>query len=90
MIDVRNHQLMAVAEIVEQEPSFDDLPWYGYDPSAPRPMDDGLSTVNVEDVEIDIPGNVIHDLRATINPIQLPNSYGIDLFTDGLNFFQSY
>ena len=25
MIDVRNHQLMAVAEIVEQEPSFDDL-----------------------------------------------------------------
>ena len=53
MIDVRNHQLMAVAEIVEQEPSFDDLCWYGYDPSAPRPMDDGLSTVNVEDVEID-------------------------------------
>ena len=86
MIDVRNHQLMAVAEIVEQEPSFDDLSWYGYDPSAPRPMDDGLSTVNVEDVEIDIPGNVIHDLRATINPIQLPNSYGIDLFTDGLTF----
>ena len=88
MIDVRNHQLMAVAEIVEQEPSFDDLSWYGYDPLAPRPMDDGLSTVNVEDVEIDLPGNVIHDLRATINPIQLPNSYGIDLFTDGLNFFQ--
>ena len=24
-----------VAEIVEQEPSFDDLSWYGYDPSAP-------------------------------------------------------
>ena len=47
MIDVRNHQLMAVAEIVEQEPSFDDLSWYGYDPSAPPPMDDGLSTVNV-------------------------------------------
>ena len=44
---------MAVAEIVEEEPSFDDLSWYGYDPSAPRPMDDGLSTVNVEDVEID-------------------------------------
>ena len=90
MIDVRNHQLMGVAEIVEQEPSFDDLCWYGYDPSAPRPMDDGLSTVKVWDVEIEIPGNVINDLRATINPIQLPNSYGIDLFTDCLNFFQSY
>ena len=42
--------------------------------------------INVEDVESEIPGNVIHDLRATINPIQLPNSYGIDLFTDGLTF----
>ena len=52
-------------------------------------MDDGLSTVNVEDVEIEIPGNVIHDLRATINPIQA-NSYGIDLFTDCLKFLQSY
>ena len=90
MIDVRNHQLMAVAEIVEQEPSFDDLSWYGYDPSAPPPMDDGLSTVNVEDVEIEIPGNVIHDLRATINSIQLANSYGIDLFTDCLKVLQSY
>ena len=39
--------VMMVAEIVEQEPSFDDLSWYGYDPSAPPPMDDGLSTVNV-------------------------------------------
>ena len=27
--------------------------------------------INVEDVESGIPGNVIHDLRATINPIQL-------------------
>ena len=53
-------------------------------------MDDGLSTVNVEDVEIEIPGNVIHDLRATINPIQLANSYGIDLFTDCLKVLQSY
>ena len=41
MINVRNHQLMAVAEIVEEEPSFYDLSWYGYDPSAPPPMDDG-------------------------------------------------
>ena len=32
-----------VAEIVEQEPSFDDLSWYGYDPSAP-PF--STSTVN--------------------------------------------
>ena len=42
--------------------------------------------INVEDVESEIPGNVIHDLRASINPIQQSNSYGIDLFTDCLKF----
>ena len=35
--------VMVVAEIVEREPSFDDLSWYGYDPSAP-PF--STSTVN--------------------------------------------
>ena len=57
MVDLRNHQLMAVADIAEQEPSFDDFTWYGYDPSAPSPMDDGLSTVEIEDVDIELPGN---------------------------------
>lgn len=89
MMDLRNHQLMAVADIAEQEPSFDDLTWYGYDPSTPTPMDDGLSTVEIENVDIEHPGNVIHDLTAAVNPLQLLNSYGIDLFIDCLNL-QSY
>ena len=58
MMDLRNHQLMAAADIAEQEPSFDDLTWFGYDPSAPTPMDDGLSTVEIEDVDIELPGNL--------------------------------
>ena len=90
MMDLRNHQLMAVADVAEQEPSFDDLTWYGYDPSAPTPMDDGLSTVEIEDVDIELPGNVIRDLTAAVNPLQLSKSYGIDLFIDCLNFLQSY
>ena len=73
---------MAVADVAEQEPSFDDLTWFGYDPSAPTPMDDGLSTVEIEDVDIELP--------AAVNPLQLSNSYGIDLFIDCLNFLQSY
>ena len=68
---------MAVADIAKQEPIFDDLTWYGYDPSAPTPMDDGLSTVEIEDVDIELPGNVIHHLTAAVNPLQLSNSYGI-------------
>ena len=79
---------MAVADIAEQEPSFDDLTWYGYDPSAPTPMGDGLSTVEIEDVGMELSGNVIHDLTATVTPLQLSNSYGIDLFNDCLNFLQ--
>ena len=90
MLDLRNHQLIAVADIAEQEPSFVDLTWYGYDPSAPTPMDDGLSTVEIEVVDIERPGNVTHDLTAAVNPLQLSNSYGIDLFIDCLNFLQSY
>ena len=89
MMDLRTHQLMAVADIAEQEPSFDDLTWYRYGPSAPTPMDDGLSTVKIEDVDIELPGNVIDDLSAAVNPLQLSNSYGIDLFIDCLNL-QSY
>ena len=90
MMDLRNHQLMAVADIAEQELSFDDLTWYGYYPSAPTPMDDGLSTVEIEDVDIELPGNVTDDLTAAVNPLQLSKSYGIDLFIDCLNFLQSY
>ena len=73
---------MAVADIAEEEPSFDDLTWYGYDLSAPTPMDDGCFTVEIEDVDIELPGNVIHDLTAAVNPVQLSNSCGIDLFID--------
>jgi len=71
MMDLRNHQLIAVADIAEQDVSFGDLTWYGYDPSAPTPIDDGLSTVEIEDVEIELPGNVIHDLTAAVNPLHL-------------------
>ena len=49
---------MAAADIAEQEPSFDDLTWFGYDPSGPTPMNDGLSTVEIEDVDIELPGNL--------------------------------
>ncbi|KAJ7373312.1 hypothetical protein OS493_012903 [Desmophyllum pertusum] len=90
MIDFRNHQLMAVADMMEQEPSFDDLTWYGYDPSAPTPMDDGLALVDVQDVDIELPANVLHDLTAAVNPVQLSNRYGIDLFIDCLNYLQSH
>lgn len=88
-MDLRNHQFIAVADIAEQDVSFGDLIWYGYDPSASTPMDDGLSTVEIEDVDTELPGNVIHDLTTAVNPLYLSNSCEIDLFIDCLNFLQS-
>ena len=52
-------------------------------------MDDGSSTIEVEDVNIELPENVTQDLTVAVNPLQLSNRYGIDLFIDCLNILQS-
>lgn len=52
-------------------------------------MDDGSSTIEVEDVNIELPGNVTQDLTVAVNPLQLSNRYGIDLCIDCLNVLQS-
>lgn len=49
----------------------------------------GSSTIEVEDVNIELPGNVTQDLTVAVNPLQLSNRYGIDLFIDCLNILQS-
>lgn len=52
-------------------------------------MDDGSSTIEVEDVNNELLGNVTQDLTAAVNPLQLSNRYGIDLCIDCLNVLQS-
>ena len=51
-------------DIAESEINRDDLEWYGFDPQALHPTDDGLSSVLVEDVSIEIPRelelNILH------------------------------
>ena len=39
-------------------PGFDDLNWYELDPQAPHPHDDKLTTVAVDDIDIEIPKDV--------------------------------
>ena len=48
------------------------------------PSDDGLSTVEVEDVNIDLPTDTLTLLRQNIDPLQHSDSFGIDLFQNGL------
>ena len=54
MIDFMNQPLTAVADVVGYSNSANDLGWYGYDPQAPHPNDDGLSTVVVDNVNFDV------------------------------------
>ena len=65
----------------------EDLEWYGFDPYAPRPHDDGLSTVELDDVDIDNEDDVITILRNSIDPLAVSNSFGIDLYMKALSLF---
>ena len=84
VLDMRNHSLVGISDIAESGGDVDDLQWYGYDPFAPTPSDDGLSTVEVEDVNNDLPTDTLTLLRQNIDPLQHSDSFGIDLFQNGL------
>ena len=84
VLDIRNHSLVGISDIAESGGDVDNLEWYGYDPFAPTPSDDGLSTVEVEDVNIDLPTDTLTLLRQNIDPLQHSDSFGIDLFQNGL------
>lgn len=90
MIDFRNRQLTTVADVAEGVESTDDLQWYGFDPQAPHPGDDGLSTVIVDDVDIELPEDVAEQLSRNSNPLAESNSFGIDLYTHVLQVLISH
>ena len=57
---------------------------YGFDPYAPRPHDDGLSAVELDDVDIDNEDDVITILRNSLDPLAVSNSSGIHLYMKAL------
>ena len=90
MIDFRNRQLPAVADVVEGVESIDDFKWFGFDPQAPHPGDDGMSTVVVDDVDIELPEDIGEQLSCDINPLAESNSFGIDLYVQVLEVLTSH
>ena len=90
MIDLRNRQLPAVADVVEALESTDDLEWFGYDAQAPHPGYDGLSTVVVDDVDIELPEDIGEQLSRVINPLAESSSFGIDLYIQVLEILTSH
>ena len=86
MVNIRNQDQIGVSDVASTLGQ-DDFQWYGYDPHAPAPDDGGLSTVEVEDVILDLDNidTVIQTLMNEVDPLQSSNDFGIDLYLRGLD-----
>lgn len=80
MIDMRNKHIQHIAELqntVTQD-SVEDLEWFGADWNAPHPSDDGLSTVNVDDVQSPLSSEQEQCLK-DLDPLSVSSNFGIDI-----------
>ncbi|RMX54520.1 hypothetical protein pdam_00004572, partial [Pocillopora damicornis] len=84
MLDISNHSQVGISDITESKGDVDDLQLYGYDPFAPTPSNDGLSVVEVKDINIDLPNDTLTLLKQNIDLLQHSDSFGINLFQNGL------
>lgn len=90
MIDRVNGRLTAVADVrSEANISGHEHEWYGFDPDAPPPPDDGLSTVQVNEVDLNLPDNIISRLSNEINPLGNSSAFAIDIFQRALEFLEN-
>ena len=88
---MRNHTLCGISDVADSNiREVEDLEWYGFDPYAPGPQDNGLSTVELDDVDIDNDDDVIPILRNRMDPLAFSNSFGIDLYIEALSHFSTY
>ena len=69
--------------------SGDGYEWYGFDPDAPPPPDDGLSTVEVNKVDLNLPDVIISRLTNEINPLEDSSAFAIDIFQGAIEFLES-
>ena len=76
MLDRRNQHLTHITDLSNGI----NLEWYGHDPQAPQPVDDGgLSAVTVEDV--DSPLSLEQEQRLlAVDPLQDSSDFGVDIF----------
>ena len=91
MMNRGNERLSAVADVRgEPELGNDELQWYGTDPDGPIPPDDGLHTVEVNDVDLEFSDDVIMQLANEVNPLETSENFGIDIFQRALTFMQNF
>jgi len=87
IIDQRNRDQHQIAEFFEDEISHDDLEWFGMDWGAPTPLDDGLSTVEIDDITLPAIEDEIFQELHSIDPLRDSASFGIDIYLDCISLF---
>ena len=88
-IDIRNRQLINVSKlqsIDETVHEMDDIEQYGMDWGAPAPTDDGLSTAEVNKIEV-ATDDIAREQLSQINPLAESSSFGIDIYIRPLKVF---
>lgn len=90
MIDRVIGRLPAVADVRGDAHNYCvDYEWYGFDPDKPPPPDDGLSTVEVNDVSLDVPDEVINRFTNDVDPLEHSSVFAIDIFQRGVAFLEN-
>ena len=89
MIDRVNGRLTVVADVrSDANISGHEHEWYGFDPDAPPPPDDGLSTIKVNEVDLDLLDNIISRLSNEIIPLENSSAFAIYIFQRALEFLE--
>ena len=90
MIDRVNGRLAAVADVrSDANISGHEHEYFGFVPDAPPSPDDGLSTVEVNEVNLDLPDNIISKLSNEINPFENSSAFALDIFQRALEFLEN-
>ena len=89
MIDVTNRNLSAVADVRDENNDVQDFDWFGQDPHAPLPPDDGLSTVEVNEIQVDLPEEIIQVLYQEVNPLLESATFGVDCYQVALDLVEN-
>lgn len=86
MVDQRNHNISHVNELVNGRGNInnEDLEWFGMDWFAPSPQDDGLTTVNLDDVVCPLDLDQLARLQ-NVDPLTHSTTYGIDVFITAMH-----
>ena len=88
MLDMAR-ETTATADVRNCNTTTDNLEWYGFDGGAPQPPDDGLTTVEVDDIQIDLPEEVTLTLNQQINPLETSNVFGMDVYRRALQLVEN-